>query len=39
MLSFVLGFFREYWIVLVACMIMHFGFPWLDAWLDRRNDA
>lgn len=36
MLNFVMGFFREYWLVLLMCTIAHFSIPRLSDWMDRR---
>jgi hypothetical protein len=38
MLNFVLGFFREYWPVVVACAFARFGVPVLVDWLFRHFD-
>lgn len=38
MLNFVLGFFREYWPVVVACAFARFGVPVLVDWLFRYLD-
>lgn len=35
MLNFVLGFFREYWPVVLACAFGRFGAPPLADWLCR----
>ncbi|SAK39410.1 hypothetical protein AWB76_00062 [Caballeronia temeraria] len=38
MLNFVLGFFREYWPVVVTCAFARFGVPPLVDWLFRTFD-
>ncbi|GJH15607.1 hypothetical protein CBA19CS22_03715 [Caballeronia novacaledonica] len=35
MMNFVLGFFREYWPVVVACAFARFGVPVVVDWLFR----
>ena len=35
MVTFVLGFFREYWPVVVACAFARFGVPVVVDWLFR----
>jgi hypothetical protein len=37
MLDFVMGFFRDYWPLVVVCGIGHFGMPKLLDWEMRRK--
>ncbi|SAK82070.1 hypothetical protein AWB83_04369 [Caballeronia ptereochthonis] len=39
MLNFVVGFFRDYWLVVLMCAVGHFSIPRLVDWLDRRDAA
>jgi hypothetical protein len=39
MLNFVMGYFRDYWLVLLMCTIGHFAIPRLSDWMDRRYAA
>jgi len=39
MLNFVIGFFREYWLVVLMCALGQFCVPRFVDWLDRRDAA
>ena len=39
MVNFVLGFFREYWPVVLTCAFARYGAPIVAEWLDRITDG